>query len=121
MKNTTNDEIWMHRLWKWADEHNIDNSPLEHEPDVVFDAFHTGIPKDPTSLSLLATFDVGGKNLTELPKEIVHLTRLSTLRLGCNNITELPKEIANLTQLTTLDISHNNITKFPKEITNLTQ
>lgn len=104
--SVTEETDWMHRLWKWCDENEIQESV---------------IPRNAEKLTQLESLDLCGKNLSKLPSEIGNLTQLKSLDLSDNALAVLPKEIGNLTQLELLFIEFNYLSELPKEIGNLIQ
>ena len=120
------DDIWIDRLYAWADENDIPDLTWDEEDNI-----YKGLPRDNSKLLNLACLDLSNNKLIKLPPEIGQLTNLTTLNLGRNYLTELPPEIGQLSNLTTLDLGqfsgwsehgpyYNSITDFPPEIGQLT-
>lgn len=117
---------WIEELWRWADEHQID----EHEiPRNKIDLLNleclfikpsiSELPEEICKLSKLKELQLVFHSLTKVPKEIGNLKDLNELDLCVGDLTELPKEIGLLANLIELDISGNPIKNLPEEITNL--
>jgi len=114
------DDNWIYRLWKWADENGIPDLEWVENNNYDEGGYWRGLPRDKKKLLNLTKLNLSKNKLTKLSKEIGNLTNLTILLLGDNKLTELPKEIANLTNLANLSLSNNQLTKLPKEIGNLT-
>lgn len=132
---------WMNDLWRWADEHEIEeyNIPrnkidllnLEHLSFESISYFKREkfsiLPKEIGKLINLKFLELGSvvhpeillNRLTELPKEIGSLKELTQLYLQDNGLTELPKEICKLSKLKQLKLGFNQLKKLPDEIGNL--
>ncbi len=98
------DDLWMQRLWDWADENDIDEDKL---------------PRNKSDLTNCTELYLDDNNITELPKEIGRLANLTGLYLYENDMAKLPKEIVQLENLTDLNIALNNFTEVQEEIIQL--
>ena len=103
---TSANDTWMHNLWRWADENNIENETIPRQKDKLMEV---------TVLQLFS------RQLTSLPKEIGNLINLRELRLKKNELTKLPKEIGNLYNLEFLSLGWNQLTGLPDELENLSK
>jgi len=142
-KKKRQQQLWMERIWQWADQFNIVDYNVPRNRDDLLNLTHlsfqsisyfekdkfTELPKEFGNLTKLKFLELGSithpeivlNNLRELPKEIGNLTELTHLYIQVNRLNELPKEIGNLTQLKNLKVGCNHLTGLPKEIGNLKQ
>ncbi|MGI2172997.1 leucine-rich repeat domain-containing protein [Shewanella ulleungensis] len=129
---------WVHDLWHWADEHDIEKYNIPREKNELLNLKHLSfesisyferekfhlLPKEIGNLRNLIFLELGNvvhpeillNNLIEIPKEIGNLTELTHLYLQFNSLSELPAEIGNLTKLKELKLGGNDISYLPKEI-----
>lgn len=105
------DDIWIDRLYAWADENDIPDLTWDEEDNI-----YKGLPRDNSKLLNLACLDLSNNKLIKLPPEIGQLTNLTTLNLGRNYLTELPPEIGQLSNLTYLNLGKNYHIELPPEI-----
>ncbi len=98
---------------------------------------------DTKAISMGASLDLSGQQLTKVPlyvfeqtnlesldlsnnqltgalqAEVRHLAKLRVLDLSDNNFTGVPAEVGQLTRLETLDLANNKLTGLPHELSNL--
>ena len=142
-KKKRQQQLWIDRIWQWADQFDIEEYNVPRNKDDLLNLTHlsfqsisyfgrdkfTELPKEFGNLTKLKFLELGSivheeivlNNLTKLPMEIGNLTELSHLHIQVNNLNELPKEIGNLKQLKDLKLGCNHLTGLPKEIGNLKQ
>ena len=91
-KKKRQQQLWMDRIWQWADQFDIKEYNVPRNKDDLLNLTH---------LSFQSISYFGKDKFTELPKEFGNLTKLKFLELGSivheeivlNNLRKLPKEI----------------------------
>lgn len=132
------DYEWMHKIWKWADKHDIESYNIPRESSDLLNLEHLSfesisylqrekisiLPEEIGNLINLKFLELGSSshseillnNLTEIPSEIGNLTELTHLYLQFNSLTELPAQIGKLKKLKELKLGGNDLSSLPKEI-----
>lgn len=87
-----NDDEWIGKLWKWADNNNIS---------------HVLLSRDKGILLTQSELNLSRHKLTSLSEEIGNLTRLKKLDISHNKLLALPKEICYLENLQELNFGMN--------------
>jgi len=121
---SSEDNIWIQRLFDWADENNIPDYKWIESDSFEEEGYWEGLPRDRKILLEMKVLNIGRNEFVKLPKEIWNLTQLVELILDENKLTELSKEIGNLKNLTKLNLAWNELTELPQELwelTNLTE
>ncbi len=108
-------EIWIQKLWAWADKNRVPNLELVEEHG----GYWVGLPRDKQRLLKLTCLRLNANNISELPREIGNLTKLKELSLYKNKLTCLPEEIGSLEELTRLWLGDNGLLSLPEEIGSL--
>ena len=116
--NEVDDDIWIEKLWQWADENKIPNLDFH---DVFYEGYfngqvYKGFPRDKNILMNLEELDLSSYQLSYLPYEIGRLTKLTKIYLSYNKITSLPLSFAKLVNLKELNLYSNCLEIFPNPI-----
>ena len=99
-KKKRQQQLWIDRIWQWADQFDIEEYNVPRNKDDLLNLTH---------LSFQSISYFKRDKFTELPKEFGNLTKLKFLELGSivheeivlNNLRKLPKEIGNRSSLKT--------------------
>ena len=125
-------DIWIERLWKWADDNNIDNYHYAKD-DPAFDEnyydYSEFVGRTLDSYSVLESryidyyydttsyyFETGVYGLSRNYKI---LEKTDILYLRDKNLIKLPEELFELRNLKTLDLGNNKLKKIPNGLSKL--
>ena len=110
MKQNSND-IWIKKIWEWADQHNISNRNLPRDRDKLLKKRHLdlmmvyfGLNNIPANREGEVSFSI---KRGSFPKGIGKLAQLEKLCINYNFIERLPDSIVNLKNIKKLCLCHN--------------
>ena len=121
------DESWVDRLIKWADENNIsvynfpqDREEIENLKELdLSDCGLESLPDEFANLQSHEKLYLWSNKFKEFPKAICKLKNLKELDLSDYGLETLPDEFANLQSLKKLNLSKNYFKEFPKALCGL--
>lgn len=110
------DYKWIEKLWKWADENEIDESIWVSDVNFINGGYFRNIPKDKNKLLVLRELCIIGQKLIYMSRELSNIKTLKEIWLNSNNLRSLPEFIYNLTNIECIVLTDNLITNLSEGI-----